>query len=347
MKKTFFLDTNVLLEDPDSIDHLSENLENQVIIPYSVILELDRLKSNVNKSHLVSMVMDKLFTDGCPAKLFRRKDFGYSPTNSSDETILADVKEYIKGHDSEKIIFVSNDRILRLRVKEELNLEAQDYRNSKPFLSDSEIYTGVVKEGEELVRNCFYWQEGKLYNEKNKKLIDYENEVWKIRPRTPYQNMLMELFLDNTLDVVSVQSAPGYGKTYLALAAALQLTFQKDKSEDSAAEQQTLVNQEEPVKKKRGRKKKPRDSEGNIIRTPKIKKKIYIVRPTIQIGEELGFLPGDVNEKTEPYFRPIRDLLLKLHEVRSCNRLFIDGDPKKGLDKDVVEFLPVTFVRGI
>ena len=84
-------------------------------------------------------------------------------------------------------------------------------KNAKPFISDTELYTGVLQDGEKLVRNCFFWKEGKLYWEKGNKLIDYENEVWKVKPRTQYQNMLMELLLDDEISVVSVQSAPGYG----------------------------------------------------------------------------------------------------------------------------------------
>lgn len=134
-------------------------------------------------------------------------------------------------------------------------------------------------------------------------------------------------------------------KTYLALAAALQLAFQRNKQSSDYVEE--LVEQsEEPIKKKRGRKKKPRDADGKIIRTPP-PKKIYVVRPTIQIGEELGFLPGDLAEKIDPYFRPIKDLLLKLHDSRPCNRLFIDGDPKKGFDSKYIEFLPITYLRGM
>lgn len=211
--KIFFLDTNILLEDPDSIDYLYEDGKNRVLIPYSVILELDRLKKNLNKSHLVSSVMDKLTSDSCPAELCRRGDFRYSPDIASDGTILDDISAFLKGND-DNIVFISNDRILRLRAQQELGIDCQDYKNSRPFLSDSEIYTGVVQYGDELIHNCFYWKEGKLYSEKNNKLIDYENEVWKVKPRTPYQNMLMELLLDDEIDVVSVQSAPGYGDVF-------------------------------------------------------------------------------------------------------------------------------------
>ena len=129
-------------------------------------------------------------------------------------------------------------------------------------------------------------------------------------------------------------------KTFLTLAAALQLVFQKEKKPE------LIVDPNEPPKpKKRGRKKKSEKLEEE--RSQHKYRKVYIIRPTTILGEELGFLPGDLEEKIDPYFRPIRDLLIKLHEIRPCNRIFIDGDPKKGIDKDYLEFLPITYLRGM
>ena len=102
---------------------------------------------------------------------------------------------------------------------------------------------------------------------------------------------------------------------------------------------------EPPKPKKRGRKKKSEKLAEE--RSQHRYRKIFIIRPTTIIGEELGFLPGDLEEKIEPYFRPIRDLIIKLHEIRPCNRIFIDGDPKKGIDRDYLEFLPITYLRGM
>ena len=212
MQKTFFLDSNVILDDPSSITKLYDNGDNIVIIPYSCILELDRLKNYVNKSYLVSAAVDEITKS--PAIIYKRKDFKYTSDNCSDSTILDDISDYITVNNPDFPVFVSNDKIFRLRIKTESDIESQEYKNSKPFLSDTELYTGVLQDGEQLVRNCFYWREGKLYWEKENKLIDYENEIWKVAPRTIYQNMLMELLLDEELSVISIQSAPGYGECF-------------------------------------------------------------------------------------------------------------------------------------
>ena len=338
MKKTFILDTNVLLDDSSSIEKLYDNGENDVVVPYSCILELDRLKTNPSKSYLVSATIDGITNS--KALVYKRSDFKYTQDNCSDGSIISDTSSYVNIMHPDVPIFVTNDKILRLRIDVELGIETQEYKSSKPFLSDTELYTGVMSEGEMPVRNSFFWQEGRLYWEKGTKLIDYENEIWKISPRTVYQNMLMELLLDESIAVVTVQSAPGYGKTFLTLAAALQLVFQKEKKSE------VPVNPDAPPKpKKRGRKKKSEKLEEE--RSQHKYRKVYIIRPTTILGDELGFLPGDLEEKIDPYFRPIRDLLVKLHEIRPCNRIFIDGDPKKGIDKDYLEFLPITYLRGM
>ena len=133
-------------------------------------------------------------------------------------------------------------------------------------------------------------------------------------------------------------------KTFLALAAALQLVFQKDKKHTLEDIENMIHEEEKP--KKRGRKKKNPKQEFEVVE-PKGFKKIFVVRPTTIVGEELGFLPGDLDEKIDPYFRPIKDLLIKLHEIRPCNRIFIDGDPRKGFDRKYIEFLPITYLRGM
>ena len=212
MKKTFILDTNVLLDSAASITELYDNGDNDVVIPYSCILELDRLKSNLSKSYLVSAAVDEI--EKSNVIIYKRCCVKYSTESCNDTTILDDVESFLTEKQPENPIFITNDKIFRLRIQTELNLECQEYKNSKPFLSDTELYTGVMPEGELPMRNSFFWKEGRLYWEKGHKLIDYENELWKISPRTVYQNMLMELLLDEEIAVVSVQSAPGYGKCF-------------------------------------------------------------------------------------------------------------------------------------
>lgn len=67
--------------------------------------------------------------------------------------------------------------------------------------------------------------------------------------------------------------------------------------------------------------------------------KIIVTRPVLQADEDLGFLPGDVNEKFAPYFRPVYDILLKRLGGGMLNYCM-----KPGVEK--VEVAPFAFMRG-
>jgi phosphate starvation-inducible protein PhoH and related proteins len=71
-----------------------------------------------------------------------------------------------------------------------------------------------------------------------------------------------------------------------------------------------------------------------------IKKKverIILARPAVEAGETLGFLPGDMYEKVNPYLRPLYDALYDLLDVERANRL---------VQKGIIEIAPIAFMRG-
>lgn len=68
-----------------------------------------------------------------------------------------------------------------------------------------------------------------------------------------------------------------------------------------------------------------------------IVKKIVLVRPAVEAGESLGFLPGDFREKIDPYLRPLYDAL---DEMMPTDKL------KAYLEKGVIEIVPLAYMRG-
>ncbi|WP_192986897.1 PhoH family protein [Carnobacterium mobile] len=66
-------------------------------------------------------------------------------------------------------------------------------------------------------------------------------------------------------------------------------------------------------------------------------KKIILTRPAVEAGENLGFLPGDLKEKVDPYLRPIYDALYNLFGLEHTNRL---------MDRGVIEIAPLAYMRG-
>ena len=66
-------------------------------------------------------------------------------------------------------------------------------------------------------------------------------------------------------------------------------------------------------------------------------KKIILARPAVEAGERLGFLPGDIQAKVNPYLRPLYDALADMIDV---------GQVKKYIENDLIEVLPLAFMRG-
>ncbi|WP_404360280.1 PhoH family protein [Methylotuvimicrobium sp. KM1] len=66
-------------------------------------------------------------------------------------------------------------------------------------------------------------------------------------------------------------------------------------------------------------------------------RRIILVRPAVEAGEKLGFLPGDMAQKVDPYLRPLYDAL---YEMLGFERV------EKLIDRDVIEVAPLAFMRG-
>ncbi|PIE46517.1 MAG: phosphate starvation-inducible protein [Gammaproteobacteria bacterium] len=66
-------------------------------------------------------------------------------------------------------------------------------------------------------------------------------------------------------------------------------------------------------------------------------RKIVLVRPAVEAGERLGFLPGDLTQKVDPYLRPLYDALYEMFGAEKALKL---------IDKNIIEIAPLAFMRG-
>ncbi len=114
-----------------------------------------------------------------------------------------------------------------------------------------------------------------------------------VAPKTANQRRYIEAIQNN--DAVFGIGVAGTGKTYLAVAMAVQALMQKQVS------------------------------------------RIVLARPAVEAGERLGFLPGDLQEKVDPYLRPLYDALFDLIEAERVTKL---------LEKRIIEVAPLAFMRG-
>jgi phosphate starvation-inducible PhoH-like protein len=66
-------------------------------------------------------------------------------------------------------------------------------------------------------------------------------------------------------------------------------------------------------------------------------RRIILVRPAVEAGEKLGFLPGDLSQKVDPYLRPMYDALFEMMGFEKVNKL---------IEKQVIEVAPLAYMRG-
>jgi len=316
MVKNYFIDTNVLIDDPYCLHVLSNGEENNLYIPFHVLMELDGLKKDASLKYSVVEALKNIESFDKSLVILNRDAVDSNFSKDPDSCILKEVVEYCENHGVKEPVLVSNDRVFRMRAILK-GVASQVYNSSLPFKSPSEMHTGFVVEGQDVYPNSFQWVNGVavLKTPSESKAISYTNKPWNVTPKNQYQNLAMELMLNDNIKLVTVQSEAGYGKTFLALACAFEMAFKQKKYQ-----------------------------------------KIYCVKPCIEIGNSLGFLPGDLEEKMAPYVRNILDLLEKLDSgkthlfsTRTDDRkgaFDVDGS-NKTLNKRKFEILPVQFVRGM
>lgn len=314
-KKTYIVDTNAILDNPNIIETLRNGNENNVLVPYRVLLELDKNKNNIKVSHLIHDAVENIKNHIINEEVTIINEDDYLKTTSHpDLLILKDALNYLKNKENDSPILITNDNIFSIFSKLE-GIESEKLNTPREYRSECEIYTGLMQEYDDLynkyinekIPNYFKWVEGKPVYVKGEmeKIIDYEHAVWKVKPRHVTQNLAFELLLDNDINLVSFNGRAGFGKTMISMAVGLYLLLEK-----------------------------------------KMFDKIIFVKPVIEIGSSLGFLPGDVQEKTNQYFMYAVDMFKKLHSLRSANKIFIEKSNKLVMNEDIVEFAPVTYMRG-
>lgn len=160
-------------------------------------------------------------------------------------------------------------------------------------LSLNELYA-QTKEQDSLSEDAVYRVLRSISNgEKAETWLKIRTPKKLVKPRSKRQHDYVRNIL--TTDVVFGVGPAGTGKTYLAVACAIQ----------------ALVSDQI--------------------------ERIVLVRPAVEAGERLGFLPGDIGQKVDPYLRPLYDALYELLGFERVARL---------LERNVIELAPLAYMRG-
>ena len=110
-KKSYCVDTSVLLDNPLAVKILYNGLENDIYLPAQVFSDLDNLKKNPRLSHIVKDIIDNLYEF--------KDHIIYIPHYNMKNDILEDYETYYdmnRGLIVEPFIFVTNNKLLRLKA---------------------------------------------------------------------------------------------------------------------------------------------------------------------------------------------------------------------------------------
>lgn len=329
-RKIFVLDTNVLIHNPEAIFSFEEN---DVVIPLTVIEELDAKKKGSGEipysAREALRQIDALRESGNVMKGIQLSSGGMLKIASvskmdknlkekkSDNLIISVALRLQRDNkNGDKIVFVSKDTAARIKA-EFLGLLTEDYQKDKTSIFQK--YGKVLIEGdyENGILSTRYKKEGdsifRLFDVESSCPIKRRNAIYDIKPRNIEQECAMDALTNPSIEVVALTGKAGSGKTLLALAAALFQTTKHD----------PLFEQ------------------------------VLVARPIVPMGgkdNDLGFLPGELDEKLRPWMQPIFDNLEVLIKTpKNAKDVGSHNDYKSYqflIDKNLLHIEALSYIRG-
>lgn len=353
LSKIYVLDTNVLLQDPYSIFSFEDN---EVVIPAVVLEEVDSKKRYMDEigrnARQVSRLIDGLRAAG---KLHEKiplenggtirielnhrsfhelQDIFIEKTN--DNRILAVAKNlYMEEQTKENgkpVIIVSKDALVRVKA-DAIGLDAEDFLNDR-VVEFEHIYTGFIEVFLPIELLGRFYEKGELY------LSEIANH-----PFYPSQFLIMKDALGGSASAIGMVDKTSKKVKKLVLnqehvwgihprnvqqTMAIELLLRKDI---------TLVT----LIGKAGTGKTLLALAAGLMQTEDFReyKKLLVARPIVPVGKDLGFLPGEKQEKLRPWMQPIFDNLEFLFNTKKPGEL---DAILAGMGSIEVEAL--TYIRG-
>ena len=336
-ERTYVLDTSVLLSDPRALFRFAEH---SVVLPVVVITELEKKRHDPEIGYFARRALR--FLDELREKHLRldfpvpvgeqggtlRVELNHTNPDllpsgmrlgDNDTRILA-VAQNLASEGLE-VSVVSKDLPMRVKAAA-LGLGAEEYRAE---LASDDSYTGVSEIDVEDDQMSQLWDDerldsmtqvtgiplgtglivnsgrgsalGRVDGENSLRLVRGDREVFGVHGRSAEQRLAIDLLLDQHVGIVSIGGRAGTGKSALALAAGLEAVLERQQH-----------------------------------------RKVMVFRPLYAVGgQELGYLPGDQQEKMNPWGQAVFDTLGSI-----VSQNVLDEVEARG----IVEVLPLTHIRG-
>ena len=336
-RRTYVLDTSVLLADPAALTRFAEH---EVIIPITVIGELEtkrdhpelgyfaraalrtlddlrisegRLDQEIsinNQGGTLKVELNHSDTSSLPA--------GFLRDGTNDSRILAIARNLMA--ESHEVVLVTKDLPLRVKASS-VGVQSEEYRAELVMNSgwtgmiEASLCSSVIdglyeshKVADEIAKNHPVHTGVVIHSEKGSalarvtpdrqlQLVRGDRSAFGLHGRSAEQRIALDLLLDPEIGIVSLGGRAGTGKSALALSAGLEAVLEKRQH-----------------------------------------KKVVIFRPLYAVGgQELGYLPGTEGEKMSPWAQAVFDTLGALVSQQVIDEI---------IDRGLIEVLPLTHIRG-
>jgi len=351
MIKNFVLDTNVLLHDPNALFRFKDN---RVFVPIMVIEELDHFKKDLNmlgrNARTVSKFIDRLreqgnLADGVPLEHggVLRVAFGGEGASLlppelkgslADNQILG-VALSVRGREKDvPVVVVSKDTNLRIKA-DALGITAEDYESDRVDIE--ELYRGFreVQAGKEFI-DAFY-AAGESDPPPGAEDL-YPNEYVVFRDAATQSSALgrangskrkLRLLPPMKDDVWGVR--PRNKEQHFALDILLDDSVKLVTLAGKAGTGKTLLAIAAGLRK---------TSDDEVYQ------RMLVSRPVLPMGKDLGFLPGDIEEKLKPWMQPIFDNVEYLFGFSRKKRQGGVRGYQELMNLGILEIEPLTYIRG-
>jgi PhoH-like ATPase len=350
MKKNYVLDTNVLLHDPYAIFKFEDN---DLILPIYVIEEIDQFKRDSNErgrnartiSRLLDAQRDKYGTlsrgvkigDGGTLRVFvpdRRPELKIALNPASgDHAILQTAIEIRDAAPDRPTIFVTMDVNLRIRA-DALGLVTESYENQAVDIDHLE--TGIVEvtvSGPELEK---FFDSGSVEPPSDAEL--FANLCVLLRDDSPRPRTALGRYHKDKGAICQLKT-PREGVSGIRPRNKEQ-NFALDLLLDDAVRLVTLVGKAGTGKTllalAAGLKRTAEDSAFH---------RLLVSRPVMPMGRDIGYIPGDIEQKLNPWMQPIFDNLEFLMATGGGKRRGVRGFDDL-LDSGQLQVEPLTYIRG-
>jgi len=352
VKKNFVLDTNVLLHDPRSIFGFEDN---DVVVPIYVIEEIDNFKRDLStlgrNARQVSRYLDEFraqgkLREGVPLgpdkgrirvlMAERKLSPNHAEGHSIDDKILAVALDLLEKNGGIPTVFVTKDTNLRIRA-DALGLHAEDY-DVEGLTAVDELWSGVAEldVGPEEV-NDFYGT-GTLPVPGGAEPPP-PNAFVVLRDRTNPQHSAVGKYSAAKQTFVQLIKTPKEGVWGI-----------RPRNKEQSFALDLLLNDEVRLVTmigKAGTGKTLMAIAAGLQKTMEdgVYQKLLVSRPIFPLGRDIGYLPGSVEEKLNPWMQPIFDNVEYLMNLSRSEKKAGRGYHEL-LDLGILEIEPLTYIRG-